>query len=78
MNDIEDYLRDMKWPQQKAHKRSNGRWLSGSGTKSVAGRLNIGGVREKPLLARKVRKWDDHTRLYESVHNKKHPRLFSC
>ena len=39
------------------------------------GRMNIGGSAREAFVLGKVRKWDDHTRLYESVHNKKHPEL---
>lgn len=77
LDDIEDYLREMSWPHQKAHKRSGGRWVSATGSKSVAGRMNIGSGPKDAFVLGKVRKWDDHTRLYESVHNKKHPELHS-
>lgn len=77
MDEIEDYLYEMKWPKQEEHKRVNGRWVSEtSSNKHVTGRVNIGGFRREAFVLGKVRKWDDHVRLHDSVHNKKHPELF--
>ena len=75
MTAVETYLSGMKWPSQQAHERKDGRWGSRNGSKSVSGRLNIGGASREAFVLGKVRKWDDHTRLYDSVHNKKHPLL---
>jgi hypothetical protein len=77
LDSIESYLSSMKWPVQEQHLRKNGRWSSTrSGKKHVSGRVNIGGKSRKAFVLGKVRKWDDHIRLHESVHNKKHPDLF--
>ena len=77
MDSIETYLNSMKWPVQEQHLRKNGRWSSTcSGKKHVTGRVNIGGHARKAFILGKVRKWDDHVRLHESVQNKKHPDLF--
>ena len=79
MDQIESYLTSMRWPTQEAHERRDGRrWGSSrSRTGHVSGRLNVGGAKRQAFVLGKARKWDDHVRLHESVHNRRHPELLA-
>lgn len=78
MTRIEEYLASMRWPTQEAHDRKGGRWGSStSPSRKIKGRLNIGGAARQAFVLGKVRKWDDHVRLHDSTHNRKHPELMT-
>ena len=76
MDEIEGYLSSIRWPTQEAHARKGREGGSSkSKTSHVSGRGNIGGAARQAFVLGKVRKWDDHVHLHNSVHNKKHPEL---
>ena len=58
----------MRWPPQEAN---------GSTPAHRSGRTNVGGAARDAFVLGKVRKWDDHVHLHNSVHNRKHPELFA-
>ena len=80
MDYIESYLSAMVWPKQEKHVQTKqGKWTSTQGKRRhINGRLNVGGAAREAFVLGKARKWDDHVRLHESVHNKKHPDLLKA